>query len=179
MESQASDMSLARCSSLRDIGNGTLPEQKLNGRLSLRDLNTPQPLSVSTASPEHSPTSALGISLFKNPFAILPRSPKLELPNVFSDSVRSGQDLFRVISPNDVKPLRFIGSGAFGSVYEAVLDKERGRVAVKLVNIRETSSRTLLESFEREVDVLSRVKHQNVVKVSQRPEAPLRGHKSE
>lgn len=165
MESQASDMSLARCSSLRDIGNGTLPEQKLNGRLSLRDLNTPQPLSVSTASPEHSPTSALGISLFKNPFAILPRSPKLELPNVFSDSVRSGQDLFRVISPNDVKPLRFIGSGAFGSVYEAVLDKERGRVAVKLVNIRETSSRTLLESFEREVDVLSRVKHQNVVKL--------------
>ena len=64
--------------------------------------------------------------------------------------------------------------GVFALRYaQAVLDKERGRVAVKLVNIRETSSRTLLESFEREVDVLSRVKHQNVVKVSQRPEVPL------
>uniref|UniRef100_A0A7S1HPR7 Protein kinase domain-containing protein n=1 Tax=Phaeocystis cordata TaxID=118079 RepID=A0A7S1HPR7_9EUKA len=61
--------------------------------------------------------------------------------------------------------MRFIGSGAFGSVYEALV-ADHGKVAVKLVNISHShTSKARLESFKREVDVLSRVKHANVVKL--------------
>jgi len=155
-ESHTSARTLSQ-SSLRDLQAGGIPGHRLDGKASLQELNGS---SVSTESPDPSPTSALGMSIFKNPFAILPQSPKLPLPNIFKDSTQG--DLFEVINPNDVKPLRYIGSGAYGSVYEALFEKH-GRVAVKLVNIRETSSKTMLESFKREVDVLSRVKHQNVV----------------
>ena len=137
---------------------GHLSQRDRTLSLSLRELTAP----VSTPSPDYSPTSAL--SIFRNPFAVLPQSPKLALPDLFATS---GGDLFEVINPSDVRPLRFIGSGAFGSVYEAVLEKQ-GRVAVKLVNIRnmtDSSSKIQLESFKREVDVLSRVNHVNVVKL--------------
>ncbi len=124
--------------------------------VSLQELNP----NLSTASLEYSPTSAL--SVFKNPFTVIPQSPKLDLPNIFADSAG---DLFEVINPDDVRPLRFIGSGAFGSVYEAIL-AEHGKVAVKLVNISHShASKGRLESFKREVDVLSRVNHNNVVKL--------------
>ena len=147
-------------SSLRELSVTGIPDHKLDGRLSITDLNA----SSGTPTPDPSPTSALGsMSIFRNPFAVLPQSPKLPLPNVFRNSSRE-ESLFELINPDDVKPIRYIGSGAYGSVYEAKF-QNRGRVAVKLVNIRETSSKTLLESFKREVDVLSRVKHQNVVRL--------------
>jgi len=149
--------------SLRDL-NTSESLQHLNGSASLRDLYGGAGSTTGiTPSPDYSPTSALH-SVFKNPFAVLPASPKLALPDLFTNSEG---ELFEVIDPSHVRPLRFIGSGAFGSVYEAILEKH-GRVAVKLVNIRnmtDSSSGTKLESFKREVDVLARVSHANVVKL--------------
>jgi hypothetical protein len=154
--------------SLREL-NTSESLQHLNGSASLRDLYGGSSAAMNgisshiTPSPDYSPTSALH-SVFKNPFAVLPASPKLALPDLFTNS---DGELFEVIDPSHVRPLRFIGSGAFGSVYEAILEKH-GRVAVKLVNIRnmtDSSSGTKLESFKREVNVLARVNHTNVVKL--------------
>lgn len=125
-------------------------------------VNTSKRSILSTPSPQYSPTSAIQ-NIFKNPFTLLPASPKFGFPDTSSDASTKG--MFEVVNPEDVKPLRFVGSGAFGSVYEAILEGH-GHVAIKLVNIRDMSdtiSNSQLEVFKREVDVLSRVDHANIV----------------
>jgi len=96
---------------IRELSVTGIPDHKLDGRLSTTDLNA----SSGTPTPDPSPTSALGsMSIFRNPFAVLPQSPKLPLPNVFRNSSRE-ESLFELINPDDVKPIRYIGSGAYGT----------------------------------------------------------------
>mmetsp|Transcript_15477 Transcript_15477/g.39440 ORF Transcript_15477/g.39440 Transcript_15477/m.39440 type:complete len:1066 (-) Transcript_15477:804-4001(-) len=213
----------------RDTGSTKISEKPLQGSVSVLQ-------SKLEAQSTGSPMSVFGSSnpLFwsKNPLvAMLPESPKFGFPNMMSSSLSlmassfvssenfddSMAELFEIIQPEDVKPVRFVGSGAFGSVYEAILQKPkrtksgslaRGvsfdddaavssrqrRVAIKLVHIRDlgnqfdqaaedglsgdasgeasslapassSHSSHELEAFKREVDVLSRVKHPNIVKL--------------
>jgi len=100
---------------------------------------------------------------FRSHFPVIPASPQLDLPHLSRTKSSSEESLFDVIKPCDVTPYRCIGSGAFGTVYEAKV-KKYGKVAVKLVNIgTQKDSFSQFESFKREVDVLARVKHNNVV----------------
>ncbi|KAK8965010.1 putative LRR receptor-like serine/threonine-protein kinase [Platanthera guangdongensis] len=53
-----------------------------------------------------------------------------------------------------------IGSGAFGNVYRGVLDNETRTVAVKIAH---SNSAENVEEFRNEVDLLSRIRHKNLV----------------
>lgn len=55
---------------------------------------------------------------------------------------------------------RLIGSGAFGNVYKGVLDDDSGTVAVKIAH---SNCMEYVEEFRNEVDLLSRIRHKNLV----------------
>lgn len=60
--------------------------------------------------------------------------------------------------------VREIGHGGMGTVYEAVQDKPRRKVAVKLLHASISSSR-ITERFVRESELLARIDHPNIARV--------------
>ncbi|XP_057815503.2 putative leucine-rich repeat receptor-like serine/threonine-protein kinase At2g24130 isoform X1 [Cryptomeria japonica] len=54
-----------------------------------------------------------------------------------------------------------LGVGSFGSVYRGIL-KNGTNIAVKVINLQDENA---LQSFERECNVLKRVRHRNVIKI--------------
>lgn len=55
-----------------------------------------------------------------------------------------------------------IGSGSFGSVYKGIMDQEERIVAVKVLNLQQKGAS---KSFVAECNVLSRIRHRNLVKI--------------
>jgi tRNA A-37 threonylcarbamoyl transferase component Bud32 len=67
--------------------------------------------------------------------------------------------------------LRGVGSGAMGSVYEAVDEQANTRVALKMMRHRLIFDPEALVRFQREADALERIEHENVSRVYARCQA--------
>lgn len=67
--------------------------------------------------------------------------------------------------PPAFRPLRIVGQGASGVVYEALRVSDGHRVAVKLLHGERSDERRTRERFEREVEILARLDHPAIVPV--------------
>lgn len=71
------------------------------------------------------------------------------------------------MSPRSIGPFqleRQIGVGGMGIVYSAIYPKTKKRVAVKVLSPGLVSDPKLLKRFDREVEILKRLNHPNIVK---------------
>ena len=66
------------------------------------------------------------------------------------------------IQPNDIQLVSKIGSGGYGEVHEALVAGLHGRVAVKTLIKQNDES---VERFKREVEILSRLDHPNIIPI--------------
>jgi len=80
-----------------------------------------------------------------------------------SQTAESGGDSFPIIEGYEVVDL--IGRGGMGAVYEAFQQSTGRRVAVKLMLERAGETETARRRFEREVELVARLNHPNIVNV--------------
>jgi len=74
----------------------------------------------------------------------------------------------KIIVEGKVGPYRIIkliGRGGMGAVYEGFDDGLKRKVAIKVTLVDVTRNRTMLETFQREAQVVAKLNHPNVVRV--------------
>jgi|TARA_Y100000294_G_scaffold148543_1_gene144971 serine/threonine protein kinase len=94
-----------------------------------------------------------------------PDDPTVDSPGISpAPSIGSSADPLIGTKIGSCTIKRIIGSGGMGTVYEAVQEKPRRRVALKMMK-RGITSRSALRRFEFESQTLARLKHQCVAQV--------------